>query len=147
MIRTATLEDISQICLIESECFGEDAWSRQNFLAVLANDISKLFVYEKDKEIIGYAVVTVIFDEAHLDNLAVSLENRKKGIGKQLVSYILRYLKDIEIHKITLEVRKSNTAAINLYKSLGFAIEGVRKNYYKNQEDAYIMWRYDGKKP
>ena len=147
MIRTATLKDISQICQIENDCFGDDAWSGQNFLAVLASGISKLFVYEADQKIIGYAVVTVIFDEARLDNLAVSSRHRKKGIGKRLATYILQYLKNIGIHKVTLEVRKSNTSAINLYRSLGFVTEGVRKKYYKNQEDAYIMWRYDGEKP
>jgi ribosomal-protein-alanine N-acetyltransferase len=142
MIRQATKEDISEIFKLEQECFGKDAWSEQNFKDVLSSGISGIFVYT-DEKIIAYAVLTVIFDEAHLDNIAVCLERRRQGIGKQLVIYILDYLKNIGIKKITLEVRTSNTAAINLYKSLGFVTEGVRKRYYSDQEDAYIMWRYE----
>lgn len=147
MIRQATLDDLTAVSQIEQDCFGADAWSRQNFLTVLYSDISKLFVYQIERKIIGYAVLTVIFDEAHLDNIAIDNKFRRQGLARELVLYILRYLENIGIHKITLEVRISNTAAINLYKSLGFVIEGVRKNYYSNQEDAYIMWRYDDKKP
>lgn len=143
MIRQATKEDLEKIFILEQECFGDDAWSEQNFKEVLSSGISRIFVYTDGTEILAYAVLTVIFDEAHLDNIAVCPERRRQGIGRQLIIYMLDYLKHIGIKKITLEVRISNTAAINLYKSLGFVTEGVRKRYYNDQEDALIMWRYD----
>ncbi|HEY8443756.1 MAG TPA: ribosomal protein S18-alanine N-acetyltransferase [Clostridia bacterium] len=143
MIRQASLEDLTEIISLERICFGEDAWSEQNFRDVLASGITKIFVYAIEAKIAAYAVLTVIFDEAHLDNIAVHPEYRRQGIARELIVYLLDILKDIRIKKITLEVRVSNTAAINLYKSLGFVIEGVRKKYYNDQEDAFIMWRYD----
>ncbi|HEY8424361.1 MAG TPA: ribosomal protein S18-alanine N-acetyltransferase, partial [Clostridia bacterium] len=146
MIRQAIIEDLPEIYRLEKECFEQDAWTEQNFLGALESGLSKIFVYQADKKIVGYAVLTVVFDEAHLDNIAVSSRYRRQGIGRQLILYILRYLENIGINKITLEVRISNTAAINLYKSLGFVIEGVRKKYYEDLEDAYIMWRYDDRK-
>ncbi|HEY8390682.1 MAG TPA: ribosomal protein S18-alanine N-acetyltransferase [Clostridia bacterium] len=142
MIRPAVIKDIPAIFKLEKECFT-DAWSEQNFYEVINSDISRLFVYESDNRIVGYTVVTLIFDEAHLDNIAVDFASRGKGIGKQLVQYVIDFANKNNIHKITLEVRISNTTAINLYKSFGFVVEGVRKNYYMDNEDAYIMWRYD----
>ena len=147
MIRPAEYKDVAAIFRLEKECFT-DAWSEQNFLEVINSDISKMFVYESDSKILGYAVVTVIFDEAHLDNIAVDFKARGKGIGRQLTQFIIDFVNQKGIHKITLEVRLSNTTAINLYKSFEFVAEGVRKNYYMDNEDAYIMWRYDDdKKP
>ncbi len=147
MIRLAETKDIPAIFSLEKQCFS-DAWSEQNFFEVLSNGISTMLVYEKGNIILGYAVVTIIFDEAHLDNIAVDSKMRGSGIGKQLTQYIIDFVSQKGIHKITLEVRLSNTTAINLYKSFGFVAEGVRKNYYMDNEDAYIMWRYDDdKKP
>ena len=89
---------------------------------------------------IGYAGAWVILDESHITNIAVLKDERGQGIGRQLTHGLLQYLSNLGAAYATLEVRKSNEVAQNLYKSLGFIKLGVRKRYYEdNGEDALIM--------
>ena len=82
-----------------------------------------------------------ILNESHITNMAVLPQYRKLGIGSML---ILRMIKECQIagsFGLTLEVRQSNIAAIKAYEKFGFVIEGIRKNYYQNNnEDALTMW-------
>lgn len=91
-------------------------------------------------EVLGYAGMTVIAGEANITNVAVSPERRREGVGKALLARLIEICREKEFFLITLEVRKSNFAAIALYESLGFKTEGERKNYYSdNGETALIM--------
>lgn len=147
MIKKAKINDIIEIVTLEKECF-DDPWTLQSFEEVIYSNFSQIFCYVFEGKIVGYACITTIIDEIHLGNIAVKKEYRGQGIGRKLIDYIINYANQNKIQKITLEVRRSNTIAINLYKSVGFVTEGVRKKYYMNNEDALIMWRYeDGAKP
>ena len=80
-------------------------------------------------------------DEAHITNLAVHPEYRKKKIGERLIRFLLKLAVSRGIKRATLEVRPSNLAAQNLYKKFGFEVGGIKKGYYSDTgEDALIMW-------
>ena len=106
----------------------------------MKNVAARYLVAEKDGKVIGYAGAWVILDESHITNIAVLKDERGQGIGRQLTHGLLQYLSNLGAAYATLEVRKSNEVAQNLYKSLGFIKLGVRKRYYEdNGEDALIM--------
>ena len=84
-----------------------------------------------------------VLDEGYVTNIGVLPDHRKKGIGKALTNQLIDYSVSQKLAFLSLEVRVSNTPAINLYTSLGFKEVGKRKNFYSNpKEDALIMTRY-----
>lgn len=117
-------------------------WPAEVFVEELSLKWSKMWGYfppDSDNPV-GFIFYWKIYDELHILNLAVHPAYRRKGIGKELLGALITHgLKD-GFKIITLEVRQSNAAAINLYKSFNFRIIGIRKGYYcDNNEDAYIM--------
>ena len=94
-----------------------------------------------DKQYIsGFAGFWLMADEAHLINLAVRETHRHQGIGELLLIATIDLASQLNAHVITLEVRASNTAAVNLYNKYGFIQVGLRRAYYiENKEDAILM--------
>ena len=141
IIRDTSYDDLPQIHAIENQCFTTP-WSLGSFKYELGNRQSIFKVAVKNKQIIGYVCLRVILDTAHVLNLAVMPEFRRKGIGSTLFQDALQELKrqypDVEIS--TLEVRELNTPAITLYRKFGFSIIYKRAKYYQMpDEDAVIM--------
>lgn len=113
--------------------------SKSSILEDLNNDNSIYFVAKYDNEIVGYIAANLLYD--HIDILSVLVDNKytRSGIASALLSSVLDYAKDINIHDILLEVRVSNIPAQKLYEKYGFNKISVRKNYYPdNLEDALI---------
>lgn len=107
----------------------------------LNNDnFTKVLVYEKDGKIIGFLMYTELEETVDVVDIVVKEEYRKKRVASCLLDAMFSNLKD-SVKLLTLEVRKSNNAAISLYKKFGFEIINTRKKYYANQEDAYLMGR------
>ena len=95
-------------------------------------------LYEEDGIVKGYAGLQIVLDEGYITNVAVGPFFRRQGIASALMEELLKKLDTLSF--ISLEVRESNLAAINLYTSLGFKEEGKRKNFYDApKEDALIM--------
>lgn len=139
--RIANAKDIDRIFAIENECFTKP-WTINMFIEdIVVNDKARYYVVEYNTEIIGYAGYWHILDEAHITNIAIKPEFQQKGIGAFLLKNMLLMLLKDNIETATLEVKKSNKAAIKLYMQAGFEIEGRRKAYYENGEDALIMWK------
>lgn len=139
-----TNEHISSVLEIERDSFTHP-WSESSFLSELNKDSSFLYVAldDKEKEVIGYAVMSTVLDEGSLLDIAVSKEYRKQGVAKALFSKLLEVAYENKLSFITLEVRASNTSAKALYDKLGFECVAVRKNYYsKPIEDAILMTKY-----
>ncbi len=89
----------------------------------------------------AYCACWLILDELHINSLAVALETRRQGHARQLLNGVFRDVVADGATSATLEVRRSNEAALALYKGLGFQVEGVRANYYQQpREDALILW-------
>lgn len=139
IIRRMTLADVDGVAAVEAATFPTP-WSRDAFASEMKNVAARYLVAERDGTIIGYAGAWIILDESHITNIAVLQAERGKGIGRALTAGLMQYLANLGAAYATLEVRKSNEVAQNLYKSLGFIKLGVRKRYYEdNDEDALIM--------
>jgi len=82
-----------------------------------------------------------VLDQAHVTNVAVAPDKRKRGLGSRLFGHVLASAASEGIASLTLEVRPSNTAALALYHAFGLKEMGRRKHYYSdNGEDALILW-------
>jgi ribosomal-protein-alanine N-acetyltransferase len=137
-----SLSDLDDVVKIENASFSTP-WSRLAFLSeLLENERAYYFVARFANEVVGYIGTWIIFDEAHITNIAVLPKVRGCGVGRLLLSYLLSYCKENGVNRATLEVRRTNAVAQALYISTGFITAGVRRGYYKdNGEDALIMWK------
>ena len=139
IIRRMTMADVDGVAAVEAATFPTP-WSRDAFASEMKNVAARYLVAEKDGVIIGFAGAWIILDESHITNIAVLSDYRGQKIGRRLTEGLMQYLSNLGAAYVTLEVRKSNEVAQNLYKSLGFIKLGVRKRYYEdNGEDALIM--------
>jgi len=137
-----SIEDIDQVCEIENLSFVTP-WSRESFESeLIKNSLAKYVVAKVDGKVAAYGGMWIVFDEAHITNIAVHPDYRGQKIGERLVLEMFRTAKENKADRITLEVRTSNEAARKLYKKLGFCDSGIRKGYYGDTgEDAAIMWK------
>lgn len=140
-IGRADISALDAIMEIETEAFP-DPWSRSAMIHELTdNEFGCYFVIRKNGKIVGYCGYWRILEEAHITNIAVASGYRGQGFGRRLLLYVLLYAAESGAESMTLEVRPSNAAAVALYESLGFRVEGIRRKYYTNNgEDALIMW-------
>lgn len=133
---------IRQVAEIEKQCFITP-WSIKSFEQELKNKFAIYIVCLNDGKVVGYGGMWHVVNEGHITNVAVSEEYRNKGIAISIMNKLTDIACEKEMIGLTLEVRKSNNKAIELYKKLGFKIEGIRKEYYSDtKEDAFIMWKY-----
>jgi ribosomal-protein-alanine N-acetyltransferase len=139
-----SLEHIDDVLKIYNLSFPTP-WSRNSFQReVETNKFARYVVAKRDELILGYAGMWLILDEAHITNIAVHPEYRGIDIGNRLLEALIIMAKVDNIESMTLEVRKSNIVAQNLYIKHGFVQEGIRKEYYgDNREDAIIMWKHN----
>ena len=94
--------------------------------------------------IAAFCACWLIVDEAHINTLAVQQSMRRQGLATALLEHVLADLASDGARRATLEVRRSNTAALRLYERLGFVVAAIRPNYYSlPEEDGLILWRYD----
>jgi len=107
--------------------------------SVFKEDEHKYLLAKDDDRVIGYIGIEKILDEEHIINMAVHPDYRGKGIGKRLMQHVLN---DEEV--FFLEVRASNETAKKIYEKYGFKVINVRKGYYADGEDAYVMRRIPG---
>ncbi len=96
-----------------------------------------------DQSIIGFGGTMIVADEAHIMNIAVHPDHRRRGIGRQLLINLLAAGRERGAVAATLEVRVHNRPAISLYSAMGFRRSGRRHGYYRDGTDALIMWRRD----
>ena len=130
---------IKEIAQIERECFSMP-WSEAALEEELYNPQASFIVAQRaDGAVLGYAGLHVAADEGYIDNIAVREDYRRQGIADDLLDVFVRF-GAANLAFLTLEVRPSNQAAIDLYFKHGFAQVGRRKDYYENpREDAIIM--------
>jgi len=134
------MKDLDEVMEVERQCFTTP-WSRYSFICELRdNQFSHYIVAKHMGKVIGYAGMWTIIDEAHVTNVGVLPEYRGEGVGEYLMRSLIAAAKERGAKKMTLEVRKSNYIAQNLYTKLGFEPVGIRRGYYlDNKEDAVIM--------
>lgn len=137
-MKAADLDDVLNV----SSLSLKESWSKDSLEKELTNPLAKYMVAEVDDKVVGFAGLWAICNEGHITNIAVHPNYRGNGIGSKLVESLINNSDSWYINSLTLEVRTSNKVAQNLYKKYGFQEEGIRKNYYQdNNEDAIIMWK------
>ncbi len=142
-LRKMKKEDVPRVMEIERECFPTP-WQESAYYTEIANHSAYYIVACKEDEIVGYAGMWVIMDEAHITTLGVAREFRGTKVGEQLLVGLLDESIRRNARRATLEVRQSNHIAQNLYKKYGFVPAAVRRGYYTdNHENAIVMWIYD----
>jgi ribosomal-protein-alanine N-acetyltransferase len=130
---------VAQVAGLERSCFP-DPWSEQTLEQALYHDLSSLVVAEGENgAVLGYGVIQAVLDEGCLDRIAVNPAYRRQGVAQAILDCFLRFGHE-HLAFLTLEVRASNTPAIQFYLKNGFEQVGRRANYYQNpKEDAIIM--------
>lgn len=138
-IYNMSVEDIDKAKKLEDEqCI--DILSKTSMLSDLNDQNFSYFVIKLNDDIIGYIATSHVIDTMDILSIVVSKSYQQKGIATKLLYYIFDFAKNLNIHKILLEVRISNTKAISLYEKCGFKKISLRKNYYQSPtEDAIIM--------
>jgi ribosomal-protein-alanine N-acetyltransferase len=140
-IRPLQLRDLSAIEEIERTSYPTP-WSRSMFAGELAKPSSICLGAFDGERLIGYLIVSRYVDAWHVMNVAVAVDQRRRGIASDLLGALFERTREDGRRGYTLEVRVSNAGAISLYERLGFERRGVRRGYYTdNREDALIMWR------
>jgi len=140
MIRKMLQEDIEQVIAIDRVSFSLP-WPERSFRFELTdNPASRCWVAEMDGKLVGMIVVWLIVDEVHVATIATHPDFRRQGIAKRLLSHALRQLSNEGAQSSFLEVRASNLAAQEMYRKFGYGESGIRRRYYKdNDEDAILM--------
>ena len=132
-------DDICSVHAIECECFSHP-WTKEQLMDELKWPYARLLVARAGGGTAGYLDEHIVCGDAHINNVAVSLSARRKGIASALIKEAVRLAKAAGCDAVTLEVRGSNTAAKALYRSLGFSAAGVRRNFYRDPaEDGETM--------
>ena len=132
-----TLEDIDSLkdrLIVDFD----DFWTFDVLKSEILSNNSKYIVIKNDSEILGFAGIKIILDEAEIMNIVTKKEHRNQGIGKLLLEKLLLEAKNKNIKRLNLEVNESNKIAIHLYEKFGFIQNGKRKNYYIDN-DAILM--------
>ena len=137
------LEHIDGVLEVDSLSFSIP-WSRSSFeKEAVQNDFARYVVAVDKGKVIGYAGLWIIAGEGQITNIAIHPDFRGKGAACKMLETLIDICLCKSVSDMTLEVRKSNLAAINLYKKHGFVEEGLRKQFYAdNKEDALIMWKH-----
>jgi ribosomal-protein-alanine N-acetyltransferase len=149
VIHALTHDDIDDVLAIEERAFT-NPWTRAMYLAELENTgVSYCFLARNERnEAVGFCSFWRVLDELHINNLAVTPDLRRNGIGSMLLAFVVKKGVELGARRATLEVRRSNDAARMLYERFGFAVAGVRPGYYsKPVEDALVLWRDDLTEP
>ena len=138
ILREIQEKDVPILAEIEPRCFKEP-WKEEMFAALLSYPFQHAFVAEEGGQVCGYCCFSVVFDEAEVLNIAVDTPFRGKGFGAEILQNALNESKRLGAQTCFLEVRVSNVPAISLYEKFGFEKFGIRKKYYGDGEDAFVM--------
>ena len=130
--------DLPAILELEKLCYSQP-WTEANFIGELDRTITLSIGLKCGQELAAQCFFWTMPPEIHLLNLAVHPEYRQLGLARRLVIAMLTIGRQIKVKSIFLEVRPSNTEALNLYKSFNFIVTGQRPNYYENGEEALLM--------
>lgn len=133
-------EHLSGVAELEALCFSSP-WSENALRLLLGSDAVGIVCTEEDK-VLAYGSMLFAPDEGQILNLAVHPDRRREGLGRKILDRLLAEASARGLGLVSLEVRVSNTAAISLYESAGFTVEGRRPHFYKQPaEDAFVMLR------
>ena len=135
-----TAADLDSVVAIEEGIYPHP-WTRGNFGDSLAAGYH-CWIAECGEAIAGYCVVAIALGEAHLLNMSVAAPWQRRGIGREVLGFVVRLAHESGAARILLEVRPSNEAARALYTTAGFTTIATRRDYYPaggGREDAIVL--------
>ncbi len=135
-----THADLADVCAIEQRSFAFP-WTYGVFVDSL-NAGYRAWIGRRNGVIVSYALLMIVLDEVHLLNITVMPELQGKGFGKQLLNHLFADAREQGTRFMFLEVRPSNTSALEMYRKFGFIVVGQRRAYYPaayGREDAIVM--------
>jgi len=149
-VEAARPDDVAALAALERRCYTHP-WTPRGFRDALRRGEHGLVIVarrrggdDSERGILGYCVMETVADELHVHNLAVRPESQGGGLGRRLLSIALDIAARRGARVALLEVRESNRAAIELYRSMGFVTTAVRRNYYSQPaEDALVLRKED----
>ena len=134
-------EDLDSVCSLENKSF-QTPWDRQSFELSVSHSNSAARVARHRGRIVGYLIAFLRGHELLIANLAVEEKHRRSGLASKLISHIFAEAANKGLRYAVLDVRESNTGAIDLYSRFGFRAIGKRRGYYSSPpEDGLIMYR------
>ena len=140
--RLAPDDSLDDVVSLEAASFS-NPWSREILARDLRNpDVSRVYVLRaRDGALLAFCACWFIADEVHINTLAVKAAVQRRGLATHLLRHVFAQAAAAGVRRATLEVRRSNEAALRLYERLGFSVQGIRRDYYSNPlEDGLILW-------
>ncbi len=135
-------DDLDEVTNIESYSFNPP-WTRGMFADEIANPRSVCLVFKYSHRVVGFECFWIILDEAHLLNIAVSPEFRRRSVGTRMMNRLEEICAERGVGRIILDVATRNTPARSLYRKSGFSSIGFRKRYYPDiKDDAIVMEKW-----
>ncbi|MBR5004624.1 MAG: ribosomal protein S18-alanine N-acetyltransferase [Erysipelotrichaceae bacterium] len=139
ILREMTYDDLSTIATLEAELFKEP-WSQSDFQRELdENEFANYYIAEIDGEVAGYFGLWLLFDQAQITTIGTAKKFQRQHVASFMMEAIDHMCAENECEFLSLEVRVINIPAQNLYKKFGLEIVSVRKDYYGDHENAYLM--------
>lgn len=133
-ISYCTYEDLNQIMVIDHELFSQP-FHLEDYEIMLDNPQQyHCLKLEEYGEIVAFAAIVIMFDEANLLTIGTVKKAQKRGYGRHLLNSLINLCKNNDVSILVLEVRQSNRIAQDLYKSVGFKINRIRPNYYPEED-------------
>lgn len=136
-----TTEDLANLEQSLTTDFDE-FWTYSILQQEFENKNTTYIVAKSNEQILGFAGILTIIDEANIMNIVTKKDNRKSGIGTMLLTELINISKSKHLKSITLEVNEFNIPAIKLYEKFKFEKVGIRKKYYNNTDSAILMTLY-----
>jgi ribosomal-protein-alanine N-acetyltransferase len=140
IVRLMNETDLDDVLAIENTCYSTP-WSSRQFLDELQNRAASILLCEMDDSIVGYICYWLIDGEMQILNIATAPQMRRQGIGELLLERAFADCCQTGLNSVWLEVRAGNSGAIKLYQRNGFKRNGIRRGYYRDGEDAVLMFK------
>ncbi len=141
--RAAVGDPLDDVAALQEASFHR-GWGVAALRKELTSGAGRLYRLETGTgELVGFCACWIVARELHINSLAIAPAWRRQGHARRLLQAVFREAIAEGATAATLEVRRSNVAALRLYEGLGFEQAGVRRNYYEHPaEDGLVLWRY-----
>jgi len=142
ILRLESDDDLDAVARLEAASFS-NPWSREMLARELRNpDVARVYIVRsRTGDLLAFCACWFIVDELHINTVAVQAHARRQGLATRLLRFVFAEAAATGIRRATLEVRRSNDAALKLYEGLGFTVQAVRTNYYSQPvEDGLVLW-------
>jgi [ribosomal protein S18]-alanine N-acetyltransferase len=136
-------DDLEAVAALEAACFRQPWTAEMRARELRHSDVARLYVLRTPAApVAAFCACWVIVDQLHINTIGVDPAQRRQGLARQLMQHVCAEAAAAGAHQATLEVRRSNDAALQLYSRLGFTVRAVRRHYYSDpDEDGLILWR------